>query len=138
MVMPMSDVELLRAACCVAGLDKEISDNEKKLIDRLAFKAGVGQASLKAMLDRAVRDQGFYREQFRYISADPEEVVGTLFRIAIADHDLHLNERVILQHFAQTLGMAPERFDQFLTAAEKRLVAAPPTADTAADPPTTA
>ncbi len=119
--MAMSDVEVLRAACCIAGLDKQITPGERKLIDELAYTAGVGQASLAAMLARAERDQDFYREQFRYISADPEYVMKTLFRVAVVDHDLHMNERVILQHFAERLKMTPERFDQLLSEAEQHL-----------------
>ncbi len=119
--MAMSDVEVLRAACCIAGLDKEITPGERKLIEELAFKAGVGQASLAAMITRAEKDQDFYREQFRYVSADPEYVIQTLFRVAVVDHDLHMNERVILQHFAERLKMTPERFEQLLTLAEEHL-----------------
>ena len=39
---PMQEVEVLRAACCVAGIDGEVTENELVMINELAAKAGVG------------------------------------------------------------------------------------------------
>ena len=119
--MSMSQVEVLRAACCVAGLDKQITDAEREWIDKLAEIAGVGEASLNAMLQRATEDHGFYQEQFRHLSAEADSSIKMLFLVAMADHDLSLNERVVLQHFADVLGMTQERFDQIYRSAEKQI-----------------
>lgn len=117
--MPMRQVELVRAACCVAGIDGTICDREHPLLLRLANHAGVGGASLKAMADRAQADSSFFQKQFDIFKADPDETMKTLFQIAIADGVLKQSERVVLQHFAERLGMPMERYEELLAAAEK-------------------
>jgi tellurite resistance protein len=117
----MDDVAILRAACCVAGLDERVDDREQRMLERLADKAGVGRASLEAMIERAVEDSGFYKEQFKLITTDPDATLKTLLCVAIADGELSVDERVILQHFADVLGMNEQRYDQLVEAARKRL-----------------
>ena len=117
----MQDVEILRAACCVAGLDEQITDSERGMLKRLANHAGVGAVSLEAMIDRAVSDPDFYQEQFEMVRTDPDATMKALFCVAVADHELSTDERVILQHFATKLGMTPQRFDQLLAAARKHI-----------------
>jgi len=56
----MRQVELLRAACCVAGVDGHASDAEQLILQRLADEAGVGAASLSAMIELAETDEQFY------------------------------------------------------------------------------
>lgn len=117
----MTDVEVLRAACCVAGLDQEISSEERLMLEKLAYRAGVGSVSLGAMIDQAVSDPDFYQEQFRVVQADPDATMKALFRIAVADHKLTTDERVILHELAMRLGMTADRFNQLLAAARKHL-----------------
>ena len=117
----MKNVEILRAACCVAGLDESISDSERSMLERLAEHAGVGQTSLNAMIDRAVNDPDFYQEQFKTIRTDADSTMKALFCIAVADHVLTTEERVILHQFATRLGMDPKRFNQLLAAATKHV-----------------
>ncbi len=112
-------VELLRAACCMAGLDGTISDAELAIIQKLASDAGVGAASLKAMMDRAKSDPNYYEQQFRFLRGDPDESMKMMLRVAIADGALHPNERVVLQVYATKLGMTEERYQQLLGAAEQ-------------------
>ena len=117
----MRDVEILRAACCVAGLDQQISSAERRLLERLAEHAGVGKTSLDAMIDRAVDDSDFYQEQFTTIRTDPDATIKALFCVAVADRELTTDERVILHEFAVRLGMSPARFNQLLAAARKHI-----------------
>lgn len=119
--MSMIEVEVLRAACCIAGLDKEIHENELKLLRKLAFGVGVGEVSLNAMIRRAREDQNFYQEQFEYLHADPEQAMTTLFGLAVADGQLTLEERVILRHFAERLKLDEAQFEKLLAAAETYL-----------------
>ncbi len=115
----LSKVEILRAACCVAGLDGTISENELVILQHLATDAGVGAASFKAMRDRATSDPNYYEQQFRFLRGDPEESMKTMLRVAVADGELHPNERIVLQAFATKLGVSDERFGQMIAAAEK-------------------
>ncbi|MDX1683481.1 MAG: hypothetical protein R3336_10190 [Phycisphaeraceae bacterium] len=116
----MHEVEVLRAACCVAGLDKQVCEKERPLLEKIAERAGVGSASLTAMIERAERDQGFFEKQFEYLSADPDATIRLLLDIATSDGDLEDNQRVVIGFFADRLGMDPDRRDQLITAAEAR------------------
>ena len=100
MVEGMRRVEILRAACCVAGADLTIAEAEKPLLDRLAREAGVGFASLEAMMERATQNEDFYREQFRVLSADPKMTMTLLFKVAISDRQLDPQEVKILKFLA--------------------------------------
>ncbi len=119
--MSMTQVEVLRAACCIAGLDGRVCDAEHPLIKRLAEGAGVGAASLNAMITRAERDRNFYEEQFDLLKGEPEETMKTLFRVAVADGDVTQEERIVLRHFAKALGLNEKRFDELLSAAERHV-----------------
>jgi uncharacterized membrane protein YebE (DUF533 family) len=119
--MSMEHIEILRAACCVAGLDLKVTGYERKLLEKLAERAGVGGASLDAMLHRATKDPDFYQEQFSIVQTDPDTSIKTLFLAAIVDGELSGDERMVLAEFAHRLGMAPQRFDQILAAAKKEL-----------------
>lgn len=116
----MKKVELLRAACCIAGLDKDIDPRERDLLEKLADYAGVGGASLAAMINRAVEDPNFYEEQFQAIKADPDQTIKAMFAVAVADEVLTRDERIVIYHLAQKLGMTSERYNQLLSAAEKK------------------
>ena len=69
----LSDMEILKAACCVAGLDGQVCEKELPILKQLAERVGVGKASLEAMMDRAVSDRGFYEEQLSFLSSSPDE-----------------------------------------------------------------
>lgn len=112
-------VEVLRAACCVAGLDGTISEKEMPLLQALATDAGVGAASFKAMRDRATSDRNYYEQQFRFLRGDPVDSMKTMLRVAVADGALHPNERVVLDVFAKKLGLSDEKYQQLLAAAEQ-------------------
>ena len=85
-------VELLRAACCMAGLDGTIGDAELAIIQKLATDAGVGAASLKAMMDRAKSDPSYYEQQFRFLRGDANDDG----RVNLLDFD------IVAANFAQT------------------------------------
>lgn len=115
----LDQVEVLRAACCIASIDGEITADEEAVLRQLAEKVGVGQMSLKAMMDRAKRDPNFFQQQFEILHADPDVAMKALFRVAICDGDMNPNERIMMQFFAGRLGVDDARFNQLLAAAEK-------------------
>jgi len=119
MVEGMRRVEILRAACCVAGADQQIGPLEKPFLDRLAAEAGVGLASLEAMMDRSVNHEEFYKEQFSVLSADPKTTMTLLFRIAIVDGSLQEREAEVLQYLADKLDVPSDRFDRWLKQAQQ-------------------
>ncbi len=107
----MDQVTILRAACCIAGLDGSITDNEEALLRRLKSSAGVGEASFQAMLSLAIDErESYYEDQFTFLKADPEKTVRQLLEIARADGEFDQNERVVLQHLSEKIGVSAERF----------------------------
>lgn len=110
--MPIDDVELLRAACCIAAMDREVSDRESKALATLRERAGVGQASFDAMLDAAQNEPDFFEKQFRYVSTDPERTITMLFKVAAVDGEVAMEEQVILDYFARKIGVSDETFRQ--------------------------
>ncbi|MGI9495923.1 MAG: TerB family tellurite resistance protein [Mariniblastus sp.] len=108
---PMQEVEVLRAACCVAGIDGEITAGELVIINQLAEKAGVGKASLEAMIARGETDPEFYKEQFRVLKDNPREAMVSILKVATADHSLAKDEIEVMRKFAEKLGISAESFD---------------------------
>ena len=110
----MKQVEVLRAACCVAGIDGDAGEEELRLIQRLADKAGVGAASLQAMIDCAESDEKFYEDQFRVLKTDPKKTMQILFKVAIVDGELTKQEGLVLKRLSIRLDVPPEHFDGWL------------------------
>lgn len=119
--MPMSDVEILRAACCVAGIDGVITDAEKRLLDKLADKAGVGSASLQAMMNRAKSDPQFVREQFSILRAEPKTAMSAILGVAVADGMLSDAERAVVVKLAEKLGFNESDREKLLGFAQKHI-----------------
>ncbi len=117
----MKQVETLRAACCVAGLDREVDEKERQLLDKLADRVGVGRASLEAMIGRAERDQDFQKEQFEIVQSDPERTVKVLLMVAMADGEITDEEKQVIADMSARLGMDASRFEQLLQAAHRHL-----------------
>jgi tellurite resistance protein len=116
--MPTADVEILRAACCVAGVDREVKAAEMGVLARLAEKAGVGAASFNAMLDRARNDPEFYKDQFRLMRADPMEAVRVMVAVAGVDGEITQEERIIVSMLGEQIGLEKEKVDEVLKAGE--------------------
>ena len=116
---PMEKVDLLRAACCVAGIDQEISQAEENVIQRLAADVGVGKASLQAMMDRAVSDPSFHEEQFRVLKGDPQESMAVLLEVALADGGVEPAEVSVLRDLSKRLNVPENVFDQLVEQVRK-------------------
>lgn len=119
--MPMSNVEVLRAACCVAGADGHIAEREMAWLTKLAEKAGVGGVSLQAMINRACSDRDYAKDQFRFLHTDPKEAMRVLLSVAVADGSLAVREREVLAVIAGKLGLDEAGFEKCIKAAESHL-----------------
>jgi tellurite resistance protein len=117
----MHDVQVLRAACCIAGIDGEVCDKEQPLLQRLAEEAGVGAMSLTAMIEMSLKDPKFYEQQLKYSQKDPEKTIRTLFLVAAADGKFTSEERVMLHHFAMKVGMSDEQYDALVEEEKAKL-----------------
>ena len=113
----MVKVQVLRAACCVAGVDGLADPVEQKIIDTLAAEVGVGAASLEAMLQRATTEPDYVEDQFRVLKADPKETMGLLFSVAIADKKIEEHELTVLKKLAKKLDVSDEQYEFWLAEA---------------------
>jgi len=116
----MEQVEVLRAACCVAAADGEVSKPELELIHRLANTTGVGKASREAMIDQALNNPDFLESQFRFLMHDADRAMKILLYIAAADGELGEDEEVVLRDFAQRIHLDETRLQQLLKRASDR------------------
>jgi tellurite resistance protein len=121
MGVEMAQVEVLRAACCLAASDGTIAEREMALLRKIAEQPGVGAASLNAMIERAKSDPGYFQKQFEVMKADPEPAMLTLFGVAICDGELSDDERVVLRYFADKLELSEARFEKLLASAVELL-----------------
>lgn len=112
---PLQKVDLLRAACCVAGCDSETTAAERQLIDRLAKDIGVGAASVNAMIARAQTDPEFHRLQFQVMKKDPSQTMAILLEVAMADGKLTNAEINVLRGLSSNLEVTPAVFDELLS-----------------------
>ena len=117
--MAVAEVELLRAACCIAGLNEQVSERERPLLEEIAQRIGVGAASLQAMINRAERDEDFYKQQFNIVKPDAERAIQRLLEVAMASGEISQRQRVLLYHFAERLEVDPQHFEQLLKQAEQ-------------------
>ena len=115
----MVKVEVLRAACCVAGADGESTEAERVLLNRLAKESGVGLASLEAMIARSCRDPNFCKEKFRVLRAEPQEAMAVLLDVAMADGVVDDGEAATLKVFAEKLEVPAPVFDALLIKAKE-------------------
>ena len=114
----MVKVQVLRAACCVAGADGGTESAERKIVDMLAKEVGVGEASVDAMLQRAETEPEYYQDQFRVLKANPKDTMGLLFSVAIADKELEDSEVTVLKKLAAKLDVTDQQFDFWLSEAK--------------------
>lgn len=110
----MQQVELLRAACCVAGADGATTAPERKVLERLADRIGIGAASLAAMIECAETDERFLETQFRIAVKSPQRTMELLFKMAIIDGRLKKEEAAVMKRLAEKIGVASSRFDEWL------------------------
>lgn len=113
--MPIEELEILKAACCVAGVDGGISDREMVLLRTLASSAAVGEASFGAMVDRATTEPESYREEFDLPLGDADEAMKTLVDIAAAQGDPSERQQDMLRYFAERVGVGRDRLEALVT-----------------------
>jgi tellurite resistance protein len=110
----MQQVELLRAACCIAGADGRITDAEREAVDRLADHCGAGSASVNAMLDLAMNDPRFIDKQLKSVGDHGETIIRLLCKVAQLDGGVSPEERALLERFADKVEIAHDIIDDEL------------------------
>lgn len=115
----MKDLEILKAACCVAGVDGRIDDGEREALAILAKQAGVGQASFNAMIEMAVENKDFFKENLALLKDDAERTIRVMGAVAVGEDGIRPQERELVESFAEKLGMEKSRCDALLAEVEQ-------------------
>lgn len=110
----MEELELLRAACCIAGADGTISDRERESLQKMATEVGVGAASFRAMTELAETDPKFREDQLGMVHANPERSFETLYRISRRDPEVPAAERDLLIRFGRKLGLDLDEMNEVI------------------------
>ncbi len=116
----MADLELLRAALAVAMADGELRRSEKGVIQGLARRVGVGQASFDAMLEAAATDDSIADN----ILIRSKEKAGSAFELLVAqariDGEISVEERDVLVRIASALSISGDEFQTLYQSGIKR------------------
>ena len=106
----LEQVELLQAVIVLAAADGMISSSERGMLTSLAGRVGVGQASLDAMIERALNDTSVRDELFHRTRSQAEKAMELLVAVARLDGEVTEEEREVLVHIMQVLNLPMERF----------------------------
>ena len=102
--------ELFQAVLAVAGADGRIARSERGLLEALAERVGVGRISLKAMIDRAIRDPGFKSDRSLHKVSDPLKAMELLVAAARIDGEISEEERQLLVRTAEVWDIPNDDF----------------------------
>lgn len=127
--MAKSDVDLLKAAACIAGLDGEITPHEAKALRHLAERAGVREDHLETLMEKARVDDDLLNEQLSVVRADPDTTIAVLYQVAAIDGVVSGDERAVVEQFGVILGLSRKRIDKIFEVVEQRLAAKENTRD---------
>lgn len=108
--------ELLKAALAMAAADGRISGHEKALLKALAERAGVGAASLDAMVHAAIEYPAKHDDLFQRAVKEPERAMQLLVSAAQIDGKISEQERALLVDISFVLGVSAERFNEIFKA----------------------
>jgi len=105
-------MEILKAACCVAAVDRSLSPDERELLQALAEHASIADTALDAIIARALADRHFLEDQLRLLHEDPIEVIAILILVASADGKFSTDEHVLIRYFAGQLDLSDQDFER--------------------------
>ena len=114
----MTDVEVLKAVCCLAGADSRVTVEELGLLSDLAGRVGIERKPFEGLMEKA-NDESFRREQIDVVMGDVDGAMSRLMEIARQGGSLKAGDTVmLLWRVATKLEISPQRFDELLAAAE--------------------
>ncbi len=115
---PATHAQVLCAATVVAGADGHIDDLERKVLERLGARLGVGPRSLDALLRQALGDPSYVQKKLTELSAHAADTMKMLFTVAVADGTLMEDELAVLRELSDKIGLPIERFERIHSAAK--------------------
>jgi hypothetical protein len=115
----MSDGELLKALCSLAGADSDVTLEEQQLLGLLAGHAGLDRASFNAMVAKARDDEDIHQHQVDVVMRDVTNSMNELMNVARevgAFGDAHMT--MLLWRVATMLEIDAARFEEMLATAQ--------------------
>jgi hypothetical protein len=114
----MNDVDVLKAVCCLAGSDSEVTVEELQLLDGLARRAGIEQRQLRVFIEKATEDETFRQQQIDLARGDAAGTLRTLIRMVREDDRLQEGRLTMLLWRIATnqLDMRADQFEKLLVA----------------------
>ena len=105
-----NELNLLKAAIAVAVADGKLQRSEMGVVEGLAARCGVGQASLKAMLVEAAKGT----DAVENIAFRSKDAASKAFELLVAqahiDGEVSPEEHDVLRRVAASLGIAGDEF----------------------------
>jgi hypothetical protein len=116
----MADEEMLRAVCCLAGADGDLTVEELTLLGRLARHVGLERAQLNAMIDSAMKEPDFREQQAELVRHDVDRALTELIRLIDEDDALQEGHGMMLMwRVATKMDVNADHFEQLLASATR-------------------
>lgn len=116
----MEKLELLKAALAVAAADGQMRRSERGVIEGLAARVGVGQASLDAMMVSAERGDSLAYDIVMKSPKSARIALELLVGEARIDGEIAQKERALLAWIASKLGIKGDDFENVYKAGIRR------------------
>jgi uncharacterized tellurite resistance protein B-like protein len=98
------------ALATLASVDGEVSKEEKLLLDRFATKLDITQAEYNEVLKK----ENKYPIEAPHDSEKRLERLYDLFRIVYSDHEMDIEEKILVKKYAIGLGFSGEKADKVI------------------------
>jgi hypothetical protein len=114
----MSDADVLKAVCCLAGSDSDVTMEEVQLLERLAARAGIDRKPFRTLIEKTSKDDSFRQKQIDIARGDAAAALKTLIGVAREDDRLQESRLPMLLWRIATnqLDMSPDQFETLLGA----------------------
>ena len=113
----MNDVDVVKAVCCVAGADSDVTVDELAELGSLARRVGIERTQVTALLERSRDDEAFYQHQIDLLTDHADASMNTMIRLAreagtLADGHVVM----LLWRLATKLDIHADHFEELVAA----------------------
>ena len=114
----MTDDEVLKAVCCLAGAGGDVMLEELQMLRKLADRHGIANNVFDASTRKMAEDEDYRARQMDIITDDVDRSMNALINAARDDGTLDEGHvTMLLWRVATKLGLNAEHFEKLLAAA---------------------
>ncbi len=111
----MTDSENLKAVCCLAGVDRDVTVEDLQLLDRLVKGIGLEPKPFHGLIEKTRANEEFREEQIDLAKANVDDTLKELIRVVRQDASLNEGRIVmLLWRVATKVEMTPEHFQELI------------------------